>query len=137
MDTVANVCVIIITIFIISLSIMLIIALKDVRKMRIKSERFLDKMEHEINPIISGIAQITEDIRQITYAARSQIEKVDSTADLINKNVNSIVEKWIKTVNSLHDAIAEPVGDIAVFLKGFSRGMRFFFGNGRDIKNSG
>ena len=136
MDTVVNVCIITVTISIVFLIIMLIIALKDVRRMRIKSERFLDKIEQELNPIISEIAQITEDIRQITHAARSQIEKGASTADFINKNVNSIVEKWIRTFNSLHDAIAEPVGDIAVFLKGVSRGVRLFFGNGRDINNN-
>jgi len=136
MDTVVNVCVIIVAISIVFLIIMLIIALKDVRRMRIKLERFLDKMEQELNPLISESAHITEDIRQITYAARCQIEKVASTADLINKNVNSISEKWMRTFNLLHDAIAEPVGDIAVFLKGVSRGVKLFFGNGRDINNN-
>ena len=136
MDTVVNVCVIIITISIISLMIMLIIALKDVRRMRIKSESFLDKMEQGFHPIISEITQITEDIRQITHTARCQIEKVDSTTDSINKNVNSIVERWITTVNELHDAIAEPAWDIAAFLKGVSRGIKFFFGNNRGVKSN-
>jgi len=108
----------------------------DVRRMRIKSESFLDKIEGELNPITSEITQIAEDIRQITHTARCQIEKVDSTADFINKNVNNVFERWITTLNTLHDAIAEPVGDIVVFLKGFSRGIKFFFGNGRDINNS-
>ncbi|KPJ60639.1 MAG: hypothetical protein AMJ42_01395 [Deltaproteobacteria bacterium DG_8] len=136
MNTVVNVCIIIVTISIFSLVIMLIMVLIDVRRMRIKSESFLDKIEGELNPITSEITQIAEDIRQITHTARCQIEKVDSTADFINKNVNNVFERWITTLNTLHDAIAEPVGDIVVFLKGFSRGIKFFFGNGRDINNS-
>jgi len=116
---------------------MLIIALQDVRSMRIRSERFLDKIEQDLIPITSGFSQITEDIRQITYAARCQIEKVDSAVDLVNKNVNSIIEKWVATINVLNDAVVEPIEEIAVFLKGFSKGLKYFFGNGKDNKDSG
>ena len=136
MGAVVNVCIIIIAIAIVSIIIMVLIALQDVRKMRIKSEKFLDKMEEELHPIISEITQITGDIKQITKTARCQIEKVDSTADVIGKNVNSIVERWMRTVNLLNDSLTEPVEDIAVFLRGFSKGLKFFFGNGRDIKNN-
>ncbi|MCK5423694.1 MAG: DUF948 domain-containing protein [Deltaproteobacteria bacterium] len=136
MGTVVNVCVIILTVAIVSIIVVLGIALRDVRRIRSKSESFLDKMEQKLNPILSEIALITGDIRQITNTARCQIEKVDSTADVIGKNVNSIVERWMRTVNLLNDAVVEPVEDMALFLKGFSRGLKYFFGDNRDSKNS-
>ena len=136
MEAVVNVCIIVLTISLVSIIVMLVIALKDVHRMRIKSEKFLDKMDQVITPILSEITLITEDIRQITYTARCQIEKVDSTADVINKNVYSVVERWINTFNSLNDAIVEPLEEIAVLLKGFSRGFKYFFSEGRDIKKN-
>jgi len=135
MAAVVNVCIIVLTISVISIIVMLVIALKDVQRMRIKSEKFLDKMDQGITPILSEVTLITEDIRQITYTARCQIEKVDSTADIINKNVNSVVERWIKTFNSLNDAIVEPAEEIAILLKGFSKGIKYFF-SVRDIKDN-
>ena len=134
MAAVVNVCIIVLTISVVSIIVMLVIALKDVQRMRIKSEKFLDKMDQGITPILSEVTLITEDIRQITYTARCQIEKVDSTADVINKNVNSVVERWIKTFNSLNDAIVEPAEEIAILLKGFSKGLKYFFSDVRDIK---
>ena len=135
MAAVVNVCIIVLTISVVSIIVMLLIALKDVQRMRIKSEKFLDKMDQGITPILSEVTLITEDIRQITYTARCQIEKVDSTADVINKNVNSVVERWIKTFNSLNDAIVEPAEEIAILLKGFSKGIKYFF-SVRDIKDN-
>jgi len=134
MGEVVNVCIIVLTISVVSIIVMLVIALKNVQRMRIKSEKFLDKMDQGITPILSEVTLITEDIRRITYTARCQIEKVDSTADVINKNVNSVVERWIKTFNSLNDAIVEPVEEIAILLKGFSKGLKYFFSDVRDIK---
>jgi len=136
MAAVVNVCIIVLTISVVSIIVMLVIALKDVQRMRIKSEKFLDKMDQGITPILSEVTLITEDIRQITYTARCQIEKVDSTADVINKNVNSVVERWIKTFNSLNDAIVEPAEEIAILLKGFSKGLKYFFSDVRDIKDN-
>jgi len=136
MAAVVNVCIIVLTISVVSIIVMLLIALKDVQRMRIKSEKFLDKMDQGITPILSEVTLITEDIRQITYTARCQIEKVDSTADVINKNVNSVVERWIKTFNSLNDAIVEPAEEIAILLKGFSKGLKYFFSDVRDIKDN-
>jgi len=135
MGTVVNICIIIITIAIVSFVVVLIIALQDVRRVRVKSEKFMDKIEEGLDPILSSVEQISEDIRQITFTARRQLERVDDTADYINKNINGIVENWIKTINLLNDAIADPVLDIAAFLKGLSRGVKFFFDNGRDIKD--
>ena len=134
MSTVVNICIIIITIAIVSFVIGLIIALQNVRRVRVKSEKFMDKIEEGIDPILSSVKQISEDIRQITFTARRQLERVDDTADYINKNINGIVENWIKTVNLLNDAITDPVLDIAAFLKGLSRGVKFFFDNGKNIK---
>ena len=136
MAAVVNVCIIVLTISVVSIIVMLVIALKDIQRMRIKSEKFLDKMDQGITPILSEVTLITEDIRQITYTARCQIEKVDSTADVINKNVNSVVERWIKTFNSLNDAIVEPAEEIAILLKGFSKGLKYFFSDVRDIKDN-
>jgi len=135
MGTVVNICIIIITIAIVSFVVVLIIALQDVRRVRVKSEKFMDKIEGGLDPILSSVEQISEDIRQITFTARRQLERVDDTADHINKNINAIVENWIITINLLNDAIADPVLDIAAFLKGLSRGVKFFFDNGRDIKD--
>ena len=135
MSTVVNICIIIITIAIVSVAVMLIIVLQDARRVRVKSEKFMDKIEEGLDPILSSVEQISEDIRQITFTARRQLERVDDTADYINKNINGIVENWIKTINLLNDAIADPVLDIAAFLKGLSRGVKFFFDNGRDIKD--
>ena len=136
MAAIVNVCIIVLTISVVSIIVMLVIALKDVQRMRIRSEKFLDKMDQGITPILSEVTLITEDIRQITYTARCQIEKVDSTADVINKNVNSVVERWIKTFNSLNDAIVEPAEEIAILLKGFSKGLKYFFSDVRDIKDN-
>ena len=136
MAAVVNVCIIVLTISVVSIIVMLVIALIDVKRMRIKSEKFLDKMDQGITPILSEVTLITEDIRQITYKARCQIEKVDSTADVINNNINSVVERWIKTFNSLNDAIVEPAEEIAILLKGFSKGLKYFFGDVRDIKDN-
>jgi len=136
METVVNVCIIILTVAIVSIIVMLGIALRDVRKIRSKSEGFLDKMEQKLNPILSEIALITEDIRQVTNTAKCQIEKVDSTTEMINRNVSDVVERWIRTFNYLNDAVVEPVEDMALFLKGFSRGLKYFFGDNRDNKNN-
>ena len=135
MGTVVNICLIIITIAIISFIVVLIIALQDVRRVRVKSEKLMDKIDEGLNPILSSVEQISVDIRQITSTARRQLERVDDTADYINKNINGIVENWIETINLLNDAITEPVLDVATFLKGLSRGVKFFFDNGRDIKD--
>ena len=136
METVVSVCVIILTVAIVSIIVMVGIALKDVQRMRRKSEVFLDKLEQKFNPILSEIVLITEDIRQITNIAKCQIEKVDSTAEMINKNVGDVAARWIRTLNNLNDAVVEPVEDMAVFLKGFSRGIKYFFGDNRDSKNN-
>jgi len=134
MNTVVGVCIITITIFLVFLVVMSVMALKDIRRVRVKIERFLDTIEHEVNPLLSEIRKVTEDVREITHTARNQVAKVDSTTDFISQNLNSTIDKWINTIDTLHDAVAEPAGDIASFLKGVSKGMRFFFYNGRDIK---
>jgi hypothetical protein len=66
--------------------------------------------------------------------ARSQIEQVDLTATTLNKDVKTILKQWTKTTYLLHDVVDEPAVDIAAFLRGISRGVKFFFNNGRAIK---
>jgi len=134
MNEAVSVCIVVITICILFLLFMCIRALQDMRKIRIKTEIFLENIEKEISPLISDIRQVAEDARQITHTVRCQFEKVDSTTDVINQNIHSMIEKWIATLDSLHDAVAEPIGDIVAFLKGVSKGVSFFFNNGKAIK---
>ena len=134
MNTLVSVCIVIITILLVSLLVMLLIALKDVRRVRLRTEKFLDTIEQQCNPIISEVRLITEDIRKITYTARSQVEKIDSATDNIQENIQGVVDKWINTIDLLHDAVVEPVGDLSAFLRGVSKGVRFFFNNGGDGK---
>lgn len=135
MSTVVNVCIIIITIAIVSFIVVLIVALQNVRRLRIKTERIMNIIEGGLDPIVSSFEQISEDIRQMTSTARRQLERVDDTANYINKNINGMVENWIQTIHLLNDAIAEPVLDIATFLKGLSTGIKFFFVNGKEIND--
>lgn len=135
MSTVIQVCIIIITIAIVSFIVVLIVALQNVRRVRIKMERIMDKIEGGVDPILSSVGQISDDIRQMSFTAKRQLVRVDDTANYINKNINDIVENWIHTIHLLNDAIAEPIMDIATFLKGLSRGVKFFFNDGRNIND--
>ena len=134
MVTVIDVCMIIITIAILSLIIPLIILLRDVRTMRSTTENVMEKIEGELTPLISNLKNITADLSSISSVARTQIEQVDLTATTLNKNVKTIVEQWTRTAYLLHDVVDESAVDIAAFLRGLSRGVKFFFNNGRAIR---
>ena len=134
MVTVIDVCMIIITIAILSLIVPLIILLRDVRSMRTTTENVIEKIEGELTPLISNLKNISDDLSSISSAARTQIEQVDLTATTLNKNVKTIVEQWTRTAYLLHDVVDESAVDIAAFLRGISRGVKFFFNNGRAIK---
>ena len=134
MVTVIDVCMIIITIAILSLIIPLIILLRDVRSMRSTTENVIEKIEGELTPLISNLKNISDDLSSISSAARTQIEQVDLTATALNKNVKTIVEQWTRTAYLLHDVIDESAVDIAAFIRGISRGVKFFFSNGRAIR---
>jgi uncharacterized protein YoxC len=127
MVTVIDVCMIIITIAILSLIVPLIILLRDVRSMRSTTENVMAKIEGELTPLISNLKNISDDLSSISSAARTQIEQVDLTATALNKNVKTIVEQWTRTAYLLHDVIDESAVDIAAFIRGISRGVKFFF----------
>ena len=88
MSTVIQVCIIIITIAIVSFIVVLIVALQNVRRVRIKMERIMDKIEGGVDPILSSVGQISDDIRQMSFTAKRQLVRVDDTANYINKNIN-------------------------------------------------
>jgi len=134
MVTVIDVCMIIITIAILSLIVPLIILLRDVRSMRSTTENVMEKIEGELTPLISNLKDISGDLSSISSAARTQIEQVDLTATALNKNVKTIVEQWTRTAYLLHDVVDESAVDIAAFIRGISRGVKFFFSNGRAIR---
>ena len=134
MVTVIDVCMIIITIAILALIIPLIFLLRDVRSLRSTTENVMGKVEGELAPLISNLKNITDDFSSITSAARTQIEQVDLTATTLNKNVKTIVEQWTRTAYLLHDVVDESAVDIAAFLRGLSRGVKFFFNNGRAVR---
>jgi len=134
MVTVIDVCMIIITIAILALIIPLIFLLRDVRSLRSTTENVMGKVEGELTPLISNLKNITDDFSSITSAARTQIEQVDLTATTLNKNVKTIVEQWTRTAYLLHDVVDESAVDIAAFLRGISRGVKFFFNNGRAVR---
>ena len=134
MVTVIDVCMIIITIAILSLIIPLILLLRDVRAMRSTTENAMEKIEGELKPLIANLKNITNDLSAISSTARTQIEQVDLTATTLNKNVKTIVEQWTRTAYLLHDVIDESAVDIAAFLRGISRGVKFFFNNGRAVR---
>jgi len=134
MVTIIDVCMIIITIAILSLIVPVIILLRDIRSMRSTTENVMEKIEGELTPLISNLKNISDDLSSISTAARTQIEQVDLTATALNKNVKTIVEQWTRTAYLLHDVVDESAVDIAAFIRGLSRGVKFFFSNGRAIR---
>ena len=131
MVTIVDVCMIIITLALVSLIAGLILVLLDVRKMRSTTEQFMEKVEHELTPVLSNLGRISGDLSAVSTTIRSQVENVDLTATNVNKNVNSVIDQWTKTATLLHDAVDDSVLDIAAFVRGVSRGVKFFFNNGR------
>ena len=131
MVTIVDVCMIIITLALVSLIAGLILVLLDVRKMRSTTEQFMEKVEHELTPVLSNLGRISGDLSAVSTTIRSQVENVDLTATNVNKNVNSVIDQWTRTATLLHDAVDDSVLDIAAFVRGVSRGVKFFFNNGR------
>ena len=134
MVTIVDVCMIIITLALVSLIAGLIFVLLDVRKMRSTTELFMQKIEHELTPVLSNVERISGDLSAMSTTIRQQVEKVDLTATNVNKNVNSVVDQWTRTATLLHDAVDDSVVDVAAFIRGLSRGVKFFFNNGRTHK---
>ncbi len=134
MVTIVDVCMIIITLALVSLIAGLILVLLDVRKMRSTTEQFMQKIEHELTPVLSNAERISGDLLAMSTTIRQQVEKVDLTATNVNKNLNSVIDQWIKTATIFHDAVDDSVVDIVSFIRGLSRGVKFFFNNGRTHK---
>ena len=134
MVTIVDVCIIIITLVLVSLFAGLVFVLLDVRKMRITSGQFMEKLEHQLTPVLSKIERITDDLAAMSSTIRLQVEKVDLTTTNVNKNLTSVVEQWTRTATILHDTVDDSVLDIAAFIRGMSRGVRFFFNNGNSLK---
>ena len=77
MVTIVDVCMIIIALALVSLIAGLIYVLLDVRKMRTSTEQFIEKIENELNPVLSNIETITGDLAAISSTVRLQIEQMD------------------------------------------------------------
>jgi len=133
MVTIVDVCIIIITLAIVSLIAGLVLILLDVRKMRNTTEQFMGNLEHQLAPLLTNIEKITGDLAGMSSTIREQVENVDLTATNVNRNVNSVVDQWTRTATILHDAIDDSVLDIAALLRGVSRGVKFFFNNGKTL----
>jgi len=127
MVTIVDVCIIIITLALVSLIAGLIFILLDVRKMRNTTEEFMGNLEHQLAPLLTNIEKITGDLAGVSSTIREQVENVDLTATNVNRNVNSVVDQWTRTATILHDAVDDSVLDIAALLRGVSRGVKFFF----------
>ena len=133
MVTIVDVCIIIISLALVSLIAGLLFILLDVRKMRNTNEQFMKNLEHQLAPLLSNIEKITGDLAGMSSTIREQVENVDLTATNVNRNVNSVVDQWTRTATILHDAIDDSVLDIAALLRGVSRGVKFFFNNGKAL----
>ena len=133
MVTIVDVCMIIITLALVSLIAGLIVVLLDVRKMRNTTEQFMGNIEPQLTPLLSNIEKITGDLAAMSATVREQVENVDLTATNVNRNVNTVVDQWTRTATILHDEIDDSVLDIAALLRGVSRGVKFFFNNGNSL----
>ena len=133
MVTIVDVCMIIITLALVSLIAGLIFVLLDVRKMRNTTEQFMGNIEPQLTPLLSNIERITGDLAAMSATVREQVENVDLTATNVNRNVNTVVDQWTRTATILHDAIDDSVLDIAALIRGVSRGVKFFFNNGKSL----
>ncbi len=133
MVTIVDVCIIIISLALVSLIAGLLFILLDVRKMRNTNEQFMKNLEHQLAPLLSNIEKITGDLAGMSSTIREQVENVDLTATNVNRNINSVVDQWTRTATILHDAIDDSVLDIAALLRGVSRGVKFFFNNGKAL----
>lgn len=127
MVTVIDVCVIIITIAILALIIPLFFLFREIKRMRSTTEHIMEKIDGEFTPLIANLKTISHDLGAISSLARSQVEQVDVTASALNKKLLTVVEQWTSTASLLHEVVDESAVDVAAFLRGLSRGVKFFF----------
>jgi hypothetical protein len=126
-NTVGLICLLIITIALVLLVGAMVFVLLEIRKLSKATEKLIIHVEQGVTPAFTMLAKLSEDIAGVTTTIRSQVERVDLTADQLTKNLTGLVERWTKTGYLLHDAVVEPLVDLAAVLKGLTRGFSFFF----------
>lgn len=127
MELVICVCLVIITVSFILLIGALIFILREISRIGKVTEKMTERVEKDLTPVLTLLHKASEDIACVTDTVRSQMARVDVTADHISQRLLSLTETVTKTGYLLHDAVAEPLIDLAAFLRGFSRGVKFFF----------
>lgn len=122
-----TICMITITLALVLLISAMLFILREVRRLNSIAEKLLIQIEKDINPVIANLNRVTVDVAAVTGTVRSQVERIDLTADQMSNRLMSLVETYTNTGYLLHDSVVGPLTDIAAFIKGCSRGLRFFF----------
>jgi predicted PurR-regulated permease PerM len=125
--TVVLICLIIITISLVLLIGAMMFVLVEIRRLSKATEKLITHVEEGVSPALTMLSRLSEDIAGVTSTIRFQVERVDQTADHLTKNLTGLVETWTKTGYVLHDAVVEPLVDLAALLRGLNRGITFFF----------
>jgi len=125
--TVVFICLIIITISLVLLIGAMLFVLMEIRKLSKATEKLITHVEAGVSPTLTMLSRLSENIAGVTSTIRLQVERVDQTADHLTKNLAGLVETWTKTGYILHDALVEPLVDMAALLRGLNRGVNFFF----------
>jgi uncharacterized protein YoxC len=126
-DMVICVCLIIITAALVVLIAAMIFILLEVRRLGKLTENLITHLKTGVNPVLTMLTKVSQDVAGVTDTVRVQVERVDVVADQIGKSLLSLVDTYAKTGYVLHNAIAEPLIDLAAFMKGLSRTFNFFF----------
>ena len=126
-DMVISVCLIIITAALVVLIAAMIFILLEVRRLGKLTENLITHLETGVNPVLTMLTKVSRDVAGVTDTVRVQVQRVDVVADQIGKSLISLVDTYTKTGYVLHNAIAEPLIDLAAFMKGLSRTFNFFF----------
>jgi hypothetical protein len=126
-ETVVFICLIIITLSLVLLIGAMLFMLLEIRKLSKATEKLITHVEAGVTPALAMLSRLSEDIAGVTSTIRLQVERVDQTADHLTKNLIGLVETWTTTGYVLHDAVVEPLVDLAALLRGLNRGIRFFF----------
>ncbi len=126
-DMVICVCLIIITAALVVLIAAMVFILLEVRRFGRLTENLITHLETGVNPVLTMLNKVSRDVAGVTDTVRVQVQRVDVVADQIGKSLLSLVDTYAKTGYVLHNAIAEPLIDLAAFMKGLSRTFNFFF----------
>ncbi len=126
-NTVALICLIIITISLVLLIGAMAFVLVEIRKLSKATENLIAHVEKGVSPALTMISRLSEDMTGVSTAVRLQFERMDQTANHLTKNLTGLVETWTNTGYILHDAVAGPLVDLTALLRGLTRGINFFF----------